>query len=171
MKASEGHAERDAGDDDGPAQAPDDHDEPASLADEREAALDAREFQADAGDVARADRRERTTCILAGADKRDVKADARDAAATTRDTAASLRSFLHDSADEYDPALKARRSTAIDKTDAKTDRTSAAADRSELTGDEHTLPDADTARSNSTEVTSSCPRRGDGPAHRGVIWP
>jgi hypothetical protein len=63
--------------------------------------------------------------ILADADKRDHQAEARDAAAKARDTEASLRSFLHDSPDEYGPALKARRSAAIDRTDAKTDRTSA----------------------------------------------
>ncbi|MGX6608468.1 hypothetical protein ACWKSP_41070, partial [Micromonosporaceae bacterium Da 78-11] len=86
---------------------------------------------------------ERAVHILADADERDHHAEARDAAATTRDTEASLRSFLRDSADEYGPALKARRSAAIDRTDSKTDRTSAAADRSELASDESTSPEVD----------------------------
>jgi hypothetical protein len=140
METSEGNFERRAGDDDGTAQAPDE-DERESLAEKREAMLDARELRADAWEAAQADRRDRATHILADADKRDHQADARDAAATTRDTKAGLHSFLHDSADQYGPALKARRSAAIDRTDAKTDRTSAAADRSELAEDDPTPPD------------------------------
>lgn len=143
MTASE-NSERRTDGDDGAAQAPDeDHHERDRLADKREAALDAREFRADARDKMQADRLERAIHILADADKRDLHAEARDDAATTRDAEASLRSFLHDSADEYGPALKARRSAAIDRTDSKTDRTSAAADRSELAGDEPTSPDVD----------------------------
>jgi hypothetical protein len=143
MEASEGRSGRRAGDADGAARSPDEHDERENLAEKREAALDAREVRADARDLVQADRQERATHILADADQRDHRADARDVAAATRDTAASLRSFLHDSADEYGPALKARRSAAIDRTDAKSDRTSAASDRSELAGDGPTPPDVD----------------------------
>jgi hypothetical protein len=147
MKAP-GDSERHHDADDVAAQAPDDHAGRESLADKREAALNAREVRADARDEVRADRRARAKHILADADRRDHRAEARDAAATTRDTEASLRSFLNDSADEYDPALKARRSAAIDRTDAKTDRASAAADRSELSDDEPPSPEADNSRGN-----------------------
>jgi len=107
-----------------------------ALADEREAALDAREVRADAREAVQVDRREAMQRILADADQRDDQADARDSVAETRDTAASLHSFLHDG--EYGPALQARRSAALDRSDSKTDRTSAAADRSELAEDDPT---------------------------------
>jgi hypothetical protein len=81
--------------------------------------------------------------ILTDADERDDQADARDSAATTRDTAAGLRSFLHDGEQEYGPALKARRSAALDRTDSKADRTSAAADRTKLTEDDPMPPGVD----------------------------
>ena len=80
-----------------------------------------------------------------GTDKRDDQAEERDTAATTRDTAAGLRSFLHDGELEYGPALKARRSAALDRTDSKADRTSAAADRNKLTQDDSMPPDVDNA--------------------------
>jgi hypothetical protein len=127
------------------AQATGDGDSRETRADHRDAELDAREVRADLRDAEQADRMERAIRILAEADKRDDQADARDAAATTRDTAASLRSFLRDGEHEYGPALKARRSAAIDRTDSKTDRHSAATDRSELTEDNCTPPDGDNA--------------------------
>jgi hypothetical protein len=134
-----------AGDDDGAGRRSDDGDEQACLADQREAALDAREVRADAREAVQADRRVRALRILAAADERDEQADERDVAATTRDTAAGLHSFLHDGEHDYGPALKARRSAAIDRTESKTDRTSAAADRSELTEDDPAPRSADQA--------------------------
>lgn len=105
--------------------------------------LDAREVRADAREAAEADRRERVLHILADAEERDDQADARDTAATTRDTAAGLHSFLHDVEHDYGPALKARRSAAMDRTESKADRTSAATDRSKLTEDDPTTSDVD----------------------------
>lgn len=52
-----------------------------------------------------------------------------------------LREGVH----TYGPALKARRSAALDRTDSKTDRSSAATDRSELAEDNYTTPDGDNA--------------------------
>jgi hypothetical protein len=130
-------------DDAAAAQVADDGYTRETLADQREAELDAREARADLREVREADRQKRAMRILADAEKRDDQADARDAAATTRDTAASLHSFLHDGEHEHGPAMKARRSAAIDRTDSKTDRHSAATDRSELTEDDSTPPDVD----------------------------
>ena len=120
-----------------------DDDRREALLDQREAELDAREARADARDAAQATRVERALHILTDADKRDDQADARDSAATTRDTAAGLQSFLRDTENEYGPALKARRSAALDRTESKADRTSAAADRTNLTEDDPTPPDID----------------------------
>jgi hypothetical protein len=120
-----------------------DSDRREDSADQREAELHAREVRADARDVAQAARRERALHILNDADERDNQADARDSAATTRDDAAGLDSFLHDVEHDYGPALKARRSAALDRTDSKADRTSAAADRTRLTEDDPTPPDVD----------------------------
>ncbi len=116
-------------------------DEREGLADQREAVLDAREARADARDAVQARRRERALHILADADERDDEAEARDAAAMTRDAAAGLHSFLHDAEHEYGPALQARRSAAIDRTESKSDRASAATDRSSLTEDDSVPPD------------------------------
>ena len=141
MYAPRSGSEPRGGPDDGGADQTQLDDERGMLADEREAALDAREVRADARETAHADRTEEVQRILADADERDDQADARDAVATTRDTAASLHSFLHDN--EYGPALKARRSAAMDRAESKTDRTSAAADRSRLTEVDPTPPDAE----------------------------
>jgi hypothetical protein len=102
-------------------------------ADEREARLASREVRVDAHEAAQADRRHHEERILADAAERDDQADARDSVATKRDTAAGLHSFLNDSPEEFDPALKARRSAAMDRSESKTDRSKAASDRSELT--------------------------------------
>ena len=72
--------------------------------------------------------------INADADARDEQADARDVVADERDEATSLAAFLSDHHD-YDAALKARQSAAVDRLDAKIDRTSSAQDRSELSDD------------------------------------
>ena len=119
----------------------DDGTEPDGRSDLRKAELDAREARADARDAAHAARRQRALHVLSDADERDGQAEARDSAATTRDTAAGLDSFLHDGEQEYGPALKARRSAALDRTDSKADRASAAADRISLTEDDPGPPD------------------------------
>jgi hypothetical protein len=98
--------------------------------DERESALRAREVRADAREAHEASFSDEVQGILDRADERDERADARDEAATARDSAASLHSFLHD--DEYDAALKARRSAAMDRQDSHTDRGAAGEDRSRL---------------------------------------
>jgi hypothetical protein len=140
-RASDERHDRDS---DAANQQADDRARRGGLADQREAELDAREVRADARDAAQADRREQTLHIMHDADLRDDQAEARDSAATKRDTAAGLRSFLHDDEQEYGPALKARRSAALDRTDSKADRTSAAADRDKLAADDPTPPDVDT---------------------------
>ena len=111
--------------------------------DEREARLAAREMRIDAWEVSHADRRHQEQRILADAAERDDQADVRDSVATTRDTAAGLHSFINDSPEEFDPALKARRSAAIDRSESKADRAAAAADRSELTDGHPTPPNAE----------------------------
>jgi hypothetical protein len=110
-------------------------------ADQREAELNAREIRADARDADQAARKQRTLHILNDADERDGQAEARDSVAKTRDTAAGLDSFLHDGERDFGPALKARRSAALDRTDSKADRASAAADRISLTEDDPGPPD------------------------------
>jgi hypothetical protein len=109
-------------------------------ADQREAAVNRRVVRADAREQVQADRGEAVQRILADADDRDDQADARDSVAEARDKAASLHSFLHDG--EYGPALQARRSAAVDRSDSKADRNSAAADRSDLAADHPTPPNA-----------------------------
>jgi hypothetical protein len=79
---------------------------------------------------------------LADAAERDDQADARDSVATTRDVAAGLQSFIHDSPEEFDPALKARRSAAVDRSESKNDRAAAASDRFELTDGDPAPPNA-----------------------------
>ena len=106
-------------------------DERDAAADERESHLRAREVRAQAKEALEASRRGEVLGILDAAEARDEQADARDAAAGDRDSAASLHSFLND--DEYDATLKARRSAAMDRSDAHTDRDSSAVDRSRLT--------------------------------------
>lgn len=97
----------------------------------------------DAWEVAQAGRRHQAQRIMADAAERDDQADARDSVATTRDTAASLHSFINDSPEEFDPAFKARRSAAIDRSKSKTDRAAAAVDRFELTDGDPTAPSAE----------------------------
>jgi hypothetical protein len=111
-------------------------DDREKLLDERERLLDAHKVRADARDAYRADRQERDQGILADARQRDDQAEARDDVANERDRSTSKHSFLHD--DGYDAALKARRSSALDRMDSQTDRTSAATDRSRLTEDDST---------------------------------
>ena len=117
-------------------------DERETQADQREARLASREDRVDAQEAAQADRRHHEERILADAAERDDQADARDSVATKRDTAAGLRSFLNDSPEDFDPALKARRSAAMDRSESKTDRAAAASDRSELTDGDPTPPSA-----------------------------
>lgn len=143
METPRGNSERPEGeDDDGAYPVPGDDDEQEIPAD-REAVLDVREARVDAWEAARAARKERARHILADAQERDDQAEARDDVAMTRDTAAGLDSFLHDGEQEYGPALKARRSAALDRTDSRADRSSAAADRSKLTQEDSTPPEAD----------------------------
>jgi hypothetical protein len=134
MKPSQGDSEQ-QGDDDhaGRSGATGPGDARETQADEREARLAEREVRVDAWEVGQADRRHQAQRIMADAAERDDQADARDSVATTRDTAAGLLSFMNDSPEEFDPALKARRSAAMDRSESKTDRAAAAADRSELT--------------------------------------
>jgi hypothetical protein len=106
-------------------------DERDAAADERESGLRAREVRAQAREALDANLREEALEILDAAEVRDEQADARDAAAGERDSAASLQSFLHDH--EYEATLKARRSAAMDRSDAHDDRDSSAVDRSRLT--------------------------------------
>jgi hypothetical protein len=143
MKPSRADSEQQCGDDHvgGPGAARP-GDERETQADEREARLAAREVRVDAWEVAQTDRRHQAQRILADAAERDDQADARDSVATTRDTAAGLHSFINDSPEEFDPAFKARRSAAMDRSESKTDRAAAAADRSELTDGDSTPPGA-----------------------------
>jgi hypothetical protein len=70
--------------------------------------------------------------VLADAATRDARADERDATADERERAASLDAFVHPDADQYDAAIKARRASAIDRAEARSDRSSSADDRSKL---------------------------------------
>jgi hypothetical protein len=118
-------------------------DERETQSDEQEARLAAREGRLDAWEDAQSDRRLQARRILADAAERDDQADARDSVATMRDTAAGLHSFINDSPEDFDPAFKARRSAAMDRSESKTDRAAAAADRSELTDGDSALPGAE----------------------------
>jgi hypothetical protein len=111
-------------------------DDREKMLDERERLLDSHEVRAAARAASQADRQDRDQGILADARQRDNQAEARDEAADERDRSTSQHSFLHDH--EYDAALKARRSSALDRMDSQTDRTSAATDRSRLTEDDST---------------------------------
>jgi len=73
--------------------------------------------------------------VLTDAAQRDESAEARDARADEREAAASLDAFLHPDDDRFDAELKARRSSALDRADAKSDRAAAAEDRSKLSVD------------------------------------
>jgi hypothetical protein len=76
------------------------------------------------------------TVVLADAATRDARADERDARADERERVASLDAFLHPEADHYGAAMRARRASAIDRSEARptgrhrptTDRSSATAD-------------------------------------------
>jgi hypothetical protein len=116
-------------------------DDREDLADKREAALTVREARVDALDALLVDRTEAAKSILADADERDDLADERDVAADKRDLRASLDCFLGDR--DFDAALKARRSAAMDRLNSKVDRNSAAGDRSELTTTVPTPSDQD----------------------------
>jgi hypothetical protein len=109
-------------------------DDREKMLDQRERLLDSHEVRVGARDAYRAERQDRDQGILADARQRDNQAEARDVAADERDRSTSQHSFLHDH--EYDAALKARRSSALDRMDSQTDRTSAATDRSRLTEDD-----------------------------------
>jgi hypothetical protein len=97
---------------------------------DREAELAAREAQVEAHEARSVEREQETKKILAAADERDVEAELRDQVADEREKVASLQSFIHDK--EYDAALRARRASALDRFDSKTDRSSGASDRAKL---------------------------------------
>ncbi len=101
-------------------------------ADERDTELDAREVATAAREASQAEREQQARQILAGAAGRDQDADARDLIAADRDEVASREAFVSERGD-YDVALKARRSAALDRLDSKDDRTSSAHDRARLT--------------------------------------
>lgn len=102
------------------------------VADEREAALVAREMRTTAPETGIDDRIKDAEVILADAATRDELADERDAVADERERATSLDAFLHPDADHYDTVIKVLRAAALDRSEAKSDRSSAANDRSKL---------------------------------------
>lgn len=97
----------------------------------REAGLNEREVDAAAREARVNDRADDIKEVLADADRRDERADARDLVADEREHAASLDAFVHPN-DQHDAAMKARRSSAIDRSDLKSERTSSADGRSRL---------------------------------------
>jgi hypothetical protein len=105
-------------------------DERDARADDRETDLSAREVLAEEHEARATDRERETDEILAAADERDAKAEMRDQVADEREKVAGLQSFLHDK--EYIAALRARRASALDRSDSKNDRTSGASDRAKL---------------------------------------
>ena len=120
-------------------------DERDSRADKREAALDQREIRSAAREAGSESRAVETQKVLADAASRDDLADARDLAADDREQAASLDLFVHPIT-EHDAAIRARRLSAMDRLDSKTDRSSSAEDRSRLS--ESDQPDRLTDDSN-----------------------
>ena len=107
-------------------------DERETRADEREAALDARELRSQAREASSAAREGKSDRILAEAG-RDDQADARDSVADERERGANLDSLLGH--DDFDAALKARASAALDRLDPRQISRIIAADRSKLTED------------------------------------
>jgi hypothetical protein len=86
---------------------------------------------AEAQDLDRARRTDRTNKILVDADRRDDDATARDAVSDERERLADRRAFLDPGADYAGNG--ARRAAALDRADAKSDREYSAADRAQLT--------------------------------------
>ncbi len=115
-----------------PAHPNPDMNERERIVDEREAALDERETRSAAREAGANARLAEVEAVLADAETRDDRADARDAVADERERAASLDAFLHADADPHDAAVKARRASATDRVDAKSDRSSSADDRTKL---------------------------------------
>jgi hypothetical protein len=107
-------------------------DERERIAHEREAALDLRELRIVAHEARAGARIDEAKAVLADAATRDARADERDAIADERERAASLDAFVHPDADQYDAAIRARRASAIDRAEARSDRLSSAEDRSKL---------------------------------------
>jgi hypothetical protein len=103
-----------------------------TLADEREAELDARQDLIVADESARDARRQRHRDIVGKAEERDVQADARDSIAERRDRDASLAGFLNENDNNFGNDLRTRRSAALDRSRSKGDRSLAAFDRSEM---------------------------------------
>jgi hypothetical protein len=99
-------------------------------ADDREADLSVREAKAEASEGRVSAREQETIEVLAAAEERDARADERDRVADDRESVAALHSFIHDQ--EYGRALRARRASALDRFDSRTDRTSGASDRAKL---------------------------------------
>ena len=60
-----------------------------------------------------------------------MRPDLKDTVADERELAASLDAFVHPN-DQYGAAIKARRSSAIDRSESKSDRSSSAEDRTKL---------------------------------------
>lgn len=105
-------------------------------ADERDAALDARDAAAATREATQTGREQQNRHLLADAEERDKEADSRDLVAAERDEAISRDAFVSERGD-YDAALKARRSAALDRLNSKGDRTSSALDRATLTAADH----------------------------------
>ena len=106
-------------------------DERERIMDEREAALDERETRTAAHEAGINARIDEAKVVRADAERRDDYADARDAVADERERSASLDAFVRPN-DQQDAAIKARRASAIDRSEAKSDRSSSAEDRSKL---------------------------------------
>jgi hypothetical protein len=102
------------------------------IANEREAALDLRELRIVAHEASADARVDEVKVVLDDAATRDTRADERDARADERECAASLDAFVHPDADQYTAAIRARRASAIDRAEARSDRLSSAEDRSDL---------------------------------------
>ncbi|MEO6571444.1 MAG: hypothetical protein ABIO83_07840 [Ilumatobacteraceae bacterium] len=99
--------------------------------DEREAALDEREARSAAYEAGFDARVDQVSEVMADAARRDDSADARDKVADERERAASLDAFVYPN-DQHDAAIRARRSSANDRSESKSDRSSSAEDRSKL---------------------------------------
>ena len=71
--------------------------------------------------------------ILADAARRDAVADVRDARADVREKEASLNAFVRPAYGDHVASLQARRASATNRVESKSDRSSSADDRTKLT--------------------------------------
>jgi len=101
------------------------------IADEREAALINVRFVTAAHEASTVARIDAAKVVLADAATRMFELT--NAMGGRRERATRLDSFINPDTDQHDEAIKARRASAIDRSEAKSDRSSSANDRSKLT--------------------------------------